>query len=127
MDERPKTIIELRGMTPSPSGRTKKYSKESYAAQYSITVEEAEELIGNHSSHPEVQRAIFRMYSENPALKDRAINWHKEEEEYRRLRNAEIDKERAEARQKKIEEANREEAEREKAKKALAEKQEVKA
>lgn len=120
MDERPRTITELRGMTPSPTDRTKKYSKESYAAQYGITIEEADDLIGNYSSHPEVERAIFRMYSDNPALRDRAINWHKEEEEYRQRRNAEVDKERAEIRRKKIEEADRVEAEREKAKKSLA-------
>lgn len=127
MHERPKTIPELRGMARVPTDRTKKYSVASYTAQYGITREDAEEIVALFSSHQEAERAIFRMYSENPALRDRAINWHHYEQERDDERRRQVDKQREEERQKKIEEANREEAEREKAKKALAEKQEVKA
>lgn len=71
--ERPKSIQEWRGIKPPPPDREKKYSAESYAAQYGITVEDAESLREECSSHPEIERRILAMFRSDPALKRRAM------------------------------------------------------
>ena len=68
------SIPELRGMSPDrrPNGE-RPYSPESYAAQYGITVEDATDLIANGKSHGEVKRQIYRMFTNDPELRQKAL------------------------------------------------------
>ena len=67
--DRPKTLPEQRGhdMQNEREGGEKPYTKESYASQYGITVEEAEELRDRYQTHGEVKRAILHMVLADPA------------------------------------------------------------
>lgn len=73
-DDRPRTIPEMRGLTkdkrPDPE---KPYSKESYAAQYGIAVEDAEGLRQQYRTHGEIKRAIYSMFSRDEGLRRRAL------------------------------------------------------
>lgn len=73
MNERPRSIPEMRGMPPIPRDRERPYTPESYAAQYGITVEDAEELVEAYTNHRAIERAIVRMFKAEPSLKDRAL------------------------------------------------------
>lgn len=108
------SIPELRGFSPIPAGRTDKYSAASYAAQYGITVEEADELVGNYGSHPEIHGAILRMYSADPARRQRAIQWLELEEQANNRLIEERERKQKEKKAAKIAEAEKKEAEREK-------------
>ncbi len=78
-DERPRSIPELRGMTMNVEarererGREKPYSAASYAAQYGIRTEDAEELRGRFSGHHEIVRQITAMFGRDTELKRRAL------------------------------------------------------
>ena len=73
-DERPRTIPEMRGLTKDERADPEKpYSKESYAAQYGITVEDAEDLRIRYATHGEVKRAIYAMFSRDEGLRRRAL------------------------------------------------------
>lgn len=79
-DERPRSIPELRGMKPidrkryvgNPDER-QPFSPESYAAQYGIPVEDAEDLCKTASNHQDVERGILALYKRDPELKRRAL------------------------------------------------------
>lgn len=73
MNNRPKTIPEMRGHSPIPRDRVKLYSPESYAAQYGITVDDAEEFVERSSSHREVERKIFALFREQPDVRQKAL------------------------------------------------------
>jgi hypothetical protein len=70
---RPTSVPEARGMKPVPPERTRKYSPESYAAQYGVTVEDARELIGAFADHAGVRDEIHRMLGRDEALRRRAF------------------------------------------------------
>ncbi len=78
-DERPRSIPELRGMTMNVEarererGREKPYSAASYAAQYGIRTEDAEELRGRLRGHHEIVRHIMAMFSRDEELKRQAL------------------------------------------------------
>ena len=80
-EERPRPIPEIRGFTPPSKKRdpAKKYSAASYAAQFGVPLEDAEELVAKFHSHAEVVRAINRLFSADPDLKRRALNPFSEE------------------------------------------------
>lgn len=67
------SIPEMRGMKPTPKNRTRKYSAASYAAQYGITVEDAEDLVNRCNDHRAVEQAIHRMLSLDPELRQKAL------------------------------------------------------
>lgn len=73
MDDRPKTIQEIRGMRAPEKDREKPYSAASYAAQYGITIDDAEELLARSNTHEQVHRQIMAMYTNDPELKRRAM------------------------------------------------------
>ena len=73
MSDRPKTIPELRGMPAVPAERERRYSPESYAAQYGIAVDDARELIARSDSHPQIVRQILSRIAASPELKRRAL------------------------------------------------------
>lgn len=68
-----KTIQEMRGMPPAPAERIQRYSAESYAAQYGITVEEAEEYRNQCETHQQVERMILAAFKTDPQLKAKAL------------------------------------------------------
>lgn len=68
-----KSIPELRGMAPIPRDRVAPYSAESYAAQYGITVEDAEDILERCETHKQVERMILAMFKADPELKRRAL------------------------------------------------------
>lgn len=68
-----RSIPEIRGMAPTPRDRTTKYSANSYAAQYGITVDDAEEMLERCDTHQQVERMIFASYKADPELKRRAL------------------------------------------------------
>lgn len=72
-DGRSFSIPEMRGMKPTPNDRTRKYSAASYAAQYGITVEDAEDLVNRCGDHRAVEQAIHRMLSLDPKLRRQAL------------------------------------------------------
>lgn len=78
-DERPRSIPEMRGMQMNAEARErernreKPYSANSYAAQYGITVEDAQELRGRFNSHPRIVREITTMFARDPELRTRAL------------------------------------------------------
>jgi hypothetical protein len=74
-DDRPQTIPERRGMPKIPGAREDSYTAASYAAQFGVTVEDAQDLIdryGRHA-HKHIEREIIRMVQADPALKRRAF------------------------------------------------------
>ncbi len=76
----PKTIQEMRGMIPAPADRERPYSAASYAAQYGITVEDAQDLIEAWSTHKQIERQIVAMFRADPELKARALMLDAEDE-----------------------------------------------
>lgn len=77
---RPKSVPELRGMPTIPRDRERPYSPESYAAQYGIDLEEAEHLVDNSISHPQIHRQIIAMLQSDADLKERALFLSEEDE-----------------------------------------------
>jgi hypothetical protein len=79
VNDRPKTVPEIRGMDMSAEARERErvrerpYSAASYAAQYGITVEDAEDLRDRYPNHHQIVRAITAMLAADPDLKRRAL------------------------------------------------------
>jgi len=73
-DDRARSVPEMRGATRDdrPDHR-EPYGPKSYAAQYGITVEDAEGLVARHGTHGEIKRAVYRMFSEDEGLRRRAL------------------------------------------------------
>lgn len=80
-ENRVKNIPEWRGMIEIPDDRERPYSKESYAAQYGITVEDAREFLEQCETHTQVERMIFALYKSDPELKRRAMLMDEDERE----------------------------------------------
>ncbi len=70
---RPKSVPEMRGMPPIDRDRDRPFSPKSYAAQYGITVEDAEDLLAECQSHPQMHRKILALFLSDPDLKRRAL------------------------------------------------------
>lgn len=68
------SIPELRGMPrPERSPVDKPYSVASYAAQYGITLELADEMVYRFSTHGEIVSEIKKQLLESEQLMDRAL------------------------------------------------------
>ena len=68
-----RTIQGMRGMSPAPADRVQRYSAESYAAQYGITVEDAQEYRDACETHQQVERMILAAFRADPDLKAKAL------------------------------------------------------
>lgn len=85
MDERTFDIPEMRGMSPDKrAGGEVPCSPESYAAQYGVTVQDAEDLAGRrkdgkavksglYSTHGDVKRELQRRFRENEDVRRRVL------------------------------------------------------
>lgn len=56
-----------------PRDRTKLYSAESYAAQYGITVEDAEGFVETSTTHADVERKIYAYFRAQPIMRQKAL------------------------------------------------------
>lgn len=76
-------IPEKRGFVFQKTERdpAKKYTPASYAAQFGVPLEDAEELVARNATHHDVVRDINRLFSADPNLKARALNPFAEEQE----------------------------------------------
>jgi predicted HNH restriction endonuclease len=72
-DDRPRTIPEMRGLPAIDRDRDHPFSAKSYAAQYGITVEDAEDILQRCNSHGQVHRQIVAMFKNDAVLKRRAL------------------------------------------------------
>lgn len=68
-------IPEIRGMSleEERGDLEKHYSKASYAAQYGITLEDAEDVIATTSNHGQAKAAITKMLTTNPDMMKKAL------------------------------------------------------
>jgi hypothetical protein len=72
--QRPLSVPEMRGMRPDDRPDSERpYSAASYAAQYGIGVEEAQDLMSPSANHGEVKRRIYRRFTSEPALRAQAL------------------------------------------------------
>ncbi len=74
MEDRPRSIPELRGMERDyrPPGE-KPYSARSYAAQYGVPLDLAERVVSSCQTHGSAKHAIQSAILKDPDLKDRAL------------------------------------------------------
>lgn len=68
-----RSIPELRGMNAIPRDRMRPYSANSYAAQYGITTDDAQDMIDGCETHQQVERMILASFLADPDLKRRAL------------------------------------------------------
>ncbi len=79
MDERPRNIPEMRGVSMRPESREaerdreRPYTAESYAAQYGITIETAREMMERSTSHRQIVRQITTLFTSDPDLRRQAL------------------------------------------------------
>lgn len=78
-NERPRTVPEIRGVGrahhTAEREPDKPYSAVSYAAQYGITIEDAEDLVRDHGKfgHAAIERQIHDMLRRDLELRRRAL------------------------------------------------------
>lgn len=72
-DELPRSVCEMRGMPAIDRDRERPFSPASYAAQYGITIEDAQDLVASSNSHPQIHRQILAMFKADRELKERAL------------------------------------------------------
>ncbi len=110
-EERPLTVPGIRGFSPIPRERKDAYSAASYSALYGINIEDAEELIDKLGSHEAIERAIYRMFSDDDTLKWRCLNPQKVEDQKREVIREEAEHKMEADRRERIEKAEKEEEE----------------
>lgn len=72
--DRTRSFVELRGGTADTRPDAgEPYSAASYAAQYGITVDDAEALVEQYGTHGEVKERIFKEYVCDPNFRKEAL------------------------------------------------------